>query len=113
MSVDSDTDDSKPNAKHPFITKCESSKVTDFIQKYVLTAYLKTESRRELHYILPYEEAKKGNFEKLFDALETQQQDLYVASFGVADSTLEEVFLQVTENAIKELEGICHKPHIY
>lgn len=105
MSVDSDSHDSSPHSKHPFVSKCESSKVTEFIQKHVLTAYLKSESRRELHYILPYEEAKKGNFEKLFDALETQQEELFISSFGVADSTLEEVFLEVTENASKELEA--------
>lgn len=105
LSVDSDTADTKQHSKHPFITKCESSQVTEFIQRYVMTAYLKSESRRELHYILPYEEAKKGNFEKLFDALETQQGDLFIASYGVADSTLEEVFLEVTQNASKEAEG--------
>ena len=105
MSVDSDSHhDTSHHSKHHFTSKCESSKVTDFIRKHVLTSYLKSESRRELHYILPYEEAKKGNFEKLFDALETQQEELFVSSFGVADSTLEEVFLEVTENSIKDIE---------
>lgn len=47
-------------------SKCVASEVTQYIQKFVSTAYLKTETRSELHYILPYEEAKKGNFEKLF-----------------------------------------------
>lgn len=47
-------------------SKCVASDVTQYIQKYVSTAYMKTETKRELHYILPYEEAKKGNFEKLF-----------------------------------------------
>ena len=106
MSVDDlDSTTTRTHSKHAFVSKCEGSKVTAFIQKYVLTAYLKSENRRELHYILPYEEARKGNFEKLFDALESGQEELYISSFGVADSTLEEVFLEVTENATKELEG--------
>ena len=106
MSVDDlDSPTTRTHSKHAFVSKCEGSKVTAFIQKYVLTAYLKSENRRELHYILPYEEARKGNFEKLFDALESGQDELYISSFGVADSTLEEVFLEVTENAAKELEG--------
>ena len=49
-----------------FRTKCQSSDVTRFICKHVGTAYLKSESSQELHYILPFEEAKKGHFEKLF-----------------------------------------------
>ncbi|XP_053393737.1 ATP-binding cassette sub-family A member 2-like isoform X2 [Mercenaria mercenaria] len=97
-----DTLDSAEASQHAFVSKCESSAVTGYIQKYVSSAYLKTETRRELHYILPYQEAQKGNFEKLFQALESGEQDLHISSYGVADSQLEEVFLEVTENAMKE-----------
>ena len=38
-------------------------------------------------------------------ALESGDQKLYISSYGVADSTLEEVFLEVTENAIIAEEG--------
>ncbi|XP_052239441.1 ATP-binding cassette sub-family A member 2-like isoform X2 [Dreissena polymorpha] len=86
------------------VSHCEAQTVSRFIQKYVSTAYLKQETRRELHYILPYEEARKGNFEKLFQALETGQEDIHISSYGVSDSNLEEVFLEVTETAIKDDE---------
>ncbi|KAJ8300982.1 hypothetical protein KUTeg_022501 [Tegillarca granosa] len=87
-----------------FISKCQESKVTEFINKYVSTAFLKSETARELHYILPFEEGKKGNFEKLFDALDNSIAQLHISSYGVMDTTLEEVFLKVTENSIAEEE---------
>ena len=93
------------NGSEAFISKCRESKVTEFIQKYVSTSYLKSESNREIQYILPFEEAKKGNFEKLFDALDANLDQLHVSSYGVMDTTLEEVFLKVTEAAIQEDEG--------
>ncbi|XP_052774715.1 ATP-binding cassette sub-family A member 2-like isoform X2 [Mya arenaria] len=106
---DLDTEDPTHNAPATG-SKCDAGSVTQFIQKYVSTAYLKTDTKRELHYILPYEEAKKGNFERLFQALESGDKQLYITSYGVADSNLEEVFLEVTENAIRDEEDKKPKP---
>ena len=83
-------------------SKCDREEVTSFIKKYVGTAYLKSESNREIHYILPYDEAKKGNFDKLFTNLDDNLNRLHVSSYGVMDMTLEEVFLKVTEIAEEE-----------
>ncbi|XP_041370956.1 ATP-binding cassette sub-family A member 2-like [Gigantopelta aegis] len=102
---DSDSSDElKPehNITHNLVSKCEESKVTEFIQKYVPTAYLKNETQRELQYILPNEEAKKRNFEKLFLAFESGLDDLYVGGYGIVDTNLEEVFLTITESAFQE-----------
>ncbi|XP_021369630.1 ATP-binding cassette sub-family A member 2-like isoform X2 [Mizuhopecten yessoensis] len=90
------------NNRKSFVSKCQESKVTEFINKHVSTAFLKSETIRELHYILPFEEAKKGNFEKLFNALDTGLGQLHVSSYGVMDTNLEEVFLKVTEAAFQE-----------
>ncbi|CAI9718098.1 ATP-binding cassette sub-family A member 2-like isoform X2 [Octopus vulgaris] len=87
--------DLKP--RESFLTECQQSSVTNFIIKHVKSAYLKSESKRELHYILPFEEIKKGNAERLFQALESSLDTLEISSFGVMDTTLEEVFLKVTE----------------
>jgi ATP-binding cassette subfamily A (ABC1) protein 2 len=46
-----------------------------------------------------YDEAKKGNFDKLFTNLDDNLNRLHVSSYGVMDMTLEEVFLKVTEIA--------------
>jgi hypothetical protein len=45
---------------------CTAEEVGDFIQKHVPSAYLVADTATELHYTLPFEEAKKGNFKKLF-----------------------------------------------
>jgi len=82
-----------------FNTRCCEEKVTSFVTGYVQAAYLKAETNHELHYILPFDEAKKGGFEKLFAALDSLPDDLHVASYGVADTNLEEVFLKITETS--------------
>jgi len=73
--------------------------VTSFISKHLPSAYLKAETNHELHYILPFDEAKKGGFEKLFSALDSTPGDLHIASYGIADTSLEEVFLKITESS--------------
>ncbi|GAB1604923.1 ATP-binding cassette sub-family A member 2-like, partial [Argonauta hians] len=94
-----DVSENLPNLKprESFVTECQQNKVTTFILKHVKSAYLKSENKRELHYILPFEEIKKGNAERLFQALESSLNSLKISSFGVMDTTLEEVFLKVTE----------------
>ena len=72
--------------------------MTSFISRHLQAAYLKAETNHELHYILPFDEAKKGRFEKLFSALDSALDELHIASFGIADTSLEEVFLKITES---------------
>ena len=79
-----------------FNSRCSEEKVTSFIGRHLPAAYLKAETNHELHYILPFDEAKKGGFEKLFTALDPALSDLNVASYGIADTSLEEVFLSIT-----------------
>lgn len=79
------------------ITENIGGVVTSFIIKHVNTAYLASESKRELHYILPISELRKGSFEKLFTALETNMTSLGIGSYGIKNTTLEEVFLKVAE----------------
>ena len=81
-----------------FNSRCSEDTVTSFIAGHVQSAYLKAETNHELHYILPFDEARKGGFEKLFVALDAALGDLNVASYGVADTSLEEVFLKISDN---------------
>ena len=87
-----------------FHTKCSEDKITTFIQKHIATAYLKSESSQELHYILPFEAAKKGHFEKLFKAMDKDLDLLEISSYGVMDTSLEEVFLKITEKSLQGSE---------
>ena len=88
-----------------FNSRCSQDKVTSFICAHVQAAYLKAETSHELHYILPFDEAKKGGFEKLFTALDGSLGELNVASYGVADTSLEEVFLKISETTSPQLDS--------
>ncbi|KAH7931710.1 hypothetical protein HPB51_029738 [Rhipicephalus microplus] len=79
--------------------QCCEKAVTLFIRHHVETAALVSETQHELHYILPLFELRKGSFEKLFSALESSLADLGVSSYGIKNTTLEEVFLKVAEEA--------------
>jgi hypothetical protein len=79
--------------------------LTAFICEYVQSAYLKDETNHELHYILPFDEAKKGGFEKLFSALDASLSELHIASYGIADTNLEEVFLKITAESLPKVDS--------
>ncbi len=51
----------------------------------------------ELGYILPFDDLP--NFPRLFKQLDEQLADLKVSSYGVAITTLEDVFLKVSQLA--------------
>lgn len=45
----------------------------------------------ELTYVLPYEAAKDGAFVELFHEMDDRLTDLGISSYGISDTTLEEV----------------------
>ncbi|XP_028910083.1 ATP-binding cassette sub-family A member 2 isoform X2 [Ornithorhynchus anatinus] len=82
---------------HPPVSPCSEARVTQFIKKYVASGLLVSDTNTELSYILPSEAVKKGCFERLFQHLEQSLAELELTSFGLTDTTLEEVFLKVSE----------------
>uniref|UniRef100_A0A671NUP3 ATP-binding cassette sub-family A member 2 n=1 Tax=Sinocyclocheilus anshuiensis TaxID=1608454 RepID=A0A671NUP3_9TELE len=88
---------SSPSSPASSISPCSESRVTQFIRQYVASCLLVSDSNTELSYVLPSEAVKKGCFERLFQALEQSLDSLALTSFGVMDTTLEEVFLKVSE----------------
>uniref|UniRef100_A0A6Q2XK49 ATP-binding cassette sub-family A member 2 n=1 Tax=Esox lucius TaxID=8010 RepID=A0A6Q2XK49_ESOLU len=64
---------------------CSEARVTQFIRQFVSSSLLVSDSNTELSYVLPSEAVKKGCFER------------HARTFGVMDTTLEEVFLKVSE----------------
>ena len=70
-------------------------KISLFIQSYVKGSYLKEETKKGLHFILPFDEVKRGSCEELFRELDTHSASLGISSYGVSDALLEEVFLKV------------------
>ncbi|XP_042367934.1 phospholipid-transporting ATPase ABCA1-like [Plectropomus leopardus] len=53
---------------------------------------------QEITYILPYGGARDGTFALLFQELDLAMTDLDLTSYGISDTTLEEIFLKVAED---------------
>uniref|UniRef100_A0AAQ4PAU9 ABC transporter domain-containing protein n=1 Tax=Gasterosteus aculeatus aculeatus TaxID=481459 RepID=A0AAQ4PAU9_GASAC len=54
---------------------------------------------QEITYILPYGGATDGTFALLFQVLDLALADLGLTSYGISDTTLEEIFLKVAEDS--------------
>lgn len=61
------------------------------IFKHVPEARLVEDLGHELAYVLPYQAAKDGAFVELFHELDDRLTDLGISSYGISDTTLEEV----------------------
>ncbi|XP_030594647.1 phospholipid-transporting ATPase ABCA1b isoform X2 [Archocentrus centrarchus] len=81
----------------PFIPP-DVSLVSALILRHVPDARLVEDLGHELTYILPYSAAKDGAFVELFKDLDVKLPDLGISSYGVSDTTLEEIFLKVAED---------------
>ncbi|XP_071800403.1 phospholipid-transporting ATPase ABCA1-like isoform X2 [Asterias amurensis] len=88
----------KPPVDIPDCGSCMESVVTRFIQSYIPGASLCENLGKELSYILPQAATQGGTLEFLFRELEMFKDQLYINSFGISDTTLEEVFLAVTDD---------------
>ncbi|XP_041653310.1 phospholipid-transporting ATPase ABCA1b [Cheilinus undulatus] len=74
------------------------SLVSNVILSHVPAARLVEDLGHELTYVLPYSAAKDGAFVELFKDLDLKLPDLGISSYGVSDTTLEEIFLKVAED---------------
>jgi hypothetical protein len=63
--------------------------ITQFISKRIHGSSLTRQINNTLTFTLPY--AQKSNFEDFFIALERNKNSLDIASYGISDTTLEEV----------------------
>uniref|UniRef100_A0A8C5P7H9 ATP binding cassette subfamily A member 1 n=1 Tax=Leptobrachium leishanense TaxID=445787 RepID=A0A8C5P7H9_9ANUR len=73
------------------------SAISNLINKHVPEARLVEDIGHELSYVLPYEAAKEGAFVELFHEIDDRLTDLGISSYGISDTTLEEIFLKVAE----------------
>lgn len=67
------------------------SLISNVIFKHVPEARLVEDLGHELAYVLPYQAAKDGAFVELFHELDDRLTDLGISSYGISDTTLEEV----------------------
>ncbi|XP_066576539.1 phospholipid-transporting ATPase ABCA1 [Amia ocellicauda] len=80
-------------------TTIDVSLVSNVILKHVPKARLVEDFGHELTYVLPYESAKDGAFVELFHEVDDRLSDLGISSYGVSDTTLEEIFLKVAKDS--------------
>ncbi|CAL1298938.1 unnamed protein product [Larinioides sclopetarius] len=75
---------------------CLISQVTKFIHTYVTDARLVEDVGSEVSYLIPFSSQRSGELQRLFKALDGHLNDLHISSYGISDTSLEEVFLKVT-----------------
>ncbi|KAF3687446.1 ATP-binding cassette sub-family A member 1 ATP-binding cassette transporter 1 [Channa argus] len=80
-------------------TTIDVSLISNVILKHVPEARMVEDLGHELTYILPYQSAKDGAFVELFHELDDRLTDLGISSYGISDTTLEEIFLKVAEDS--------------
>ena len=76
--------------------------ITKFISRYIENAQLLEHIGSEITYILPVQDCdgvtKIKDFETFFQALDSKMDQLQIKSYGLSDTTLEEIFLKVASN---------------
>ncbi len=76
--------------------------ITKFVNKYVEDAKLIEHIGSEINYVLPVQDRQGQNlikdFETFFRALDAKMAQLQIKSYGLSDTTLEEIFLKVASN---------------
>ncbi|XP_015507336.1 phospholipid-transporting ATPase ABCA7 isoform X1 [Parus major] len=74
------------------------AQLSALIQKLVPGSRLVEDIGHEVLFILPYSGARDGAFGELFRELDAHLGELGVSSYGISDTSLEEIFLKVAED---------------
>ncbi|KAM6179073.1 glucosylceramide transporter ABCA12 isoform 2-T2 [Rhynchocyon petersi] len=81
---------------------CDTMAVTTMIRSHLPEAYLKEDIGGELVYVLPPFSTKvSGAYLSLLRALDNGMSDLNIGCYGISDTTVEEVFLNLTKETQK------------
>nr|XP_056717219.1 glucosylceramide transporter ABCA12 [Euleptes europaea] len=79
--------------------ECDTSVVTAMIQSHLPAAYLKEDIGGELVYVLPpFNSRVSSAYQSLLKSLDSGASDLHIGCYGISDSTVEEVFLNLTKD---------------
>ncbi|XP_057564820.1 phospholipid-transporting ATPase ABCA7 isoform X4 [Hippopotamus amphibius kiboko] len=90
-----------------------AARLLALVQSHVPGARLVEELPHELALALPYKGAVDGSFAKLFCELDQRLGELGLASYGISDTSLEEIFLKVVEDCAVDTgpEGGAPRQH--
>uniref|UniRef100_A0A8C3RBS5 P-type phospholipid transporter n=1 Tax=Cyanoderma ruficeps TaxID=181631 RepID=A0A8C3RBS5_9PASS len=95
--VKKDVDSSLSSCRN--ISFSDVSAISNLITKHVPEARLVEDIGHELTYVLPYKAAKEGAFVELFHEIDDRLSDLGISSYGISETTLEEIFLKVADDS--------------
>ncbi|CAI9722811.1 ATP-binding cassette sub-family A member 3 [Octopus vulgaris] len=76
--------------------QCNVANVTQLLKSFVPEAMMESNVGAELSYLLPHDSS--CYFEKLFNTIQSKQATLGISNYGVSVTTMEEVFLKVSDN---------------
>ncbi|XP_072526701.1 phospholipid-transporting ATPase ABCA1-like [Salminus brasiliensis] len=79
--------------------------VSALVRRHVPEAEFLEVLGQELVYILPYTGSKDGSFASLFKELDLERERLRISSYGISDTSLEEIFLKVAEETGVDVES--------
>ncbi|XP_061463687.1 glucosylceramide transporter ABCA12 isoform X2 [Rhineura floridana] len=86
--------------------ECDTSAVTAMIQSHLPEAYLREDIGGELVYVLPpFNNKVSSAHQSLLRGLDSGLSDLNIGCYGISDSTVEEVFLNLTKDLAKDEQG--------
>ncbi|XP_048339496.1 glucosylceramide transporter ABCA12 [Sphaerodactylus townsendi] len=86
--------------------ECDTSAVTAMIQSHLPAAYLKEDIGGELVYVLPpFNSRVSSAYQSLLKSLDSNASDLHIGCYGISDSTVEEVFLNLTKDLSRSEEA--------
>ncbi|XP_062434346.1 glucosylceramide transporter ABCA12 [Rhea pennata] len=89
--------------KKNVIEECDTAAVTSLIQSHLPEAYLKEDIGGELVYVLPpFKSTVSGAYQALLRALDASLNDLHLGCYGISNTTVEEVFLNLTKELGKD-----------
>nr|XP_009931047.1 PREDICTED: ATP-binding cassette sub-family A member 12 [Opisthocomus hoazin] len=97
--------------KKNMIEECDTTAVTSLIQSHLPEAYLKEDIGGELVYVLPpFKSTVSGAYQALLRALDTSLSDFHLGCYGISNTTVEEVFLNLTKELGKDQQEDAELP---
>ena len=76
------------------------------MQEFFPLTYINFESKAEIHIIIPRLERHKEMYISLFNTLEKEKDNLHIHSYGIKDTSLEEILAKVMEEQESVNEGM-------
>ncbi|KAM6331983.1 LOW QUALITY PROTEIN: phospholipid-transporting ATPase ABCA7 [Alca torda] len=94
----SDSEQSSDTGLGSEASAMDVAQLSALIQKLVPGSRLVEDIGHEVLFVLPYSGAKDGAFGDLFRELDARLGELGISSYGISDTTLEEIFLKVAQD---------------